>query len=82
MEEGGRARAGGAHRERPDPNTARASEMLTRALGTRVRIERSGKGGALVVEFYSEEELQRLYTLLLDAARASGGSDQVKGGQG
>jgi ParB family chromosome partitioning protein len=56
--------------ERRDPNTARAAEQLTRALGTRVRIQRQGKRGALVLEFYNEEDLQRLYGLLLDAARA------------
>jgi ParB family chromosome partitioning protein len=56
--------------ERLDPNTTRAAEQLTRALGTRVRIQRHGKRGALVLEFYNEEDLQRLYGLLLDAARA------------
>jgi ParB family chromosome partitioning protein len=61
-----------------DPNTQRAAENLTRALGTRVRIERRGKGGAVVLEFYSEEELQRLYSLILDAARL--GRGDLKGG--
>jgi len=66
--------------ERLDPNTARAAEQLTRALGTRVRIQRRGKRGALVLEFYNEEDLQRLYGLLLDAARA--GRATMKGGHG
>jgi ParB family chromosome partitioning protein len=63
---------------RLDPNTLRAAENLTRALGTRARIERRANGGALVLEFYSEEELQRLYTLLMDAARL--GRAHLKGG--
>jgi ParB family chromosome partitioning protein len=61
-----------------DPNTLRAAENLTRALGTRVRIERHGKGGAVILEYYSEEELQRLYSLILDAARI--GRSDLKGG--
>jgi len=54
---------------RPDPNTGAAEERLRRALGTRVRIARRGKGGAIRVEFKSEAELQRLYELLLRAGR-------------
>ncbi len=65
---------------RSDPNTARAAEVLTRALGTKVRIERRGRGGAVVLEFYNEEDLQRLYSLILDATRA--GRASAKGGHG
>lgn len=65
---------------RTDPNTARAAELLTRALGTRVRIERRGGRGRVVLEFYGEEELQRLYTLLLESGR--GGRGSAKGGNG
>lgn len=74
------AKGRAAARPRPaDPNTARAAEVLTRAVGTKVRIERRGKGGALVLEFYSEEDLQRLYGLILEAAR-SGGRDRSASG--
>jgi ParB family chromosome partitioning protein len=52
-----------------DPNTRAAEERLRAALGTRVRIVRRGKGGALRVEFKSEAELHRLYELLLRAGR-------------
>ena len=31
------------------------------ALGTRVRINRKGKGGKIEIDFGSEDELQRLY---------------------
>lgn len=68
-----RPREAAARGPRPDPNTARAADVLTRALGTRVRIERHGKGGSVVLQFFSEEELQRLYALLLDAARGGRG---------
>lgn len=47
-----------------DPNTAAAVENLEEALGTRVEIRRSGKGGQLVLHFYSEEELDALYQRL------------------
>ncbi len=61
---GGRRRAPA----RPaDPDTAAAEERLTRALQTRVRIRRRGAGGALHVSFHSEEELMRLFELLIRA---------------
>jgi ParB family chromosome partitioning protein len=46
---------------RPDPNTRAAEEQLKRALGTRTRIVRKGKGGRIEIEFENEDELQRLY---------------------
>ncbi len=48
-----------------DSNTAAALETLTRKLQTRVEIRRRGKGGQLQVHFHSEEELIRLYDLLM-----------------
>ncbi|MCC7008247.1 MAG: ParB/RepB/Spo0J family partition protein [Acidobacteria bacterium] len=47
-----------------DPNTRAAEEQLRLALGTRVRIERRGRGGQIAIEFTSEDELQRLYDAL------------------
>jgi ParB family chromosome partitioning protein len=47
-----------------DPNTAAAITALEASLGTRVEIRRSGKGGQLVLHFYSEEELDALYKRL------------------
>lgn len=54
-------------RARPgmDPDTAAAAERLTRRLQTKVEIRRRGAGGAVEVHFHSEEELMRLYDLLL-----------------
>ncbi|MEE9217958.1 MAG: ParB/RepB/Spo0J family partition protein [Acidobacteriota bacterium] len=68
-----KAKAPARSKENPclDPNTVRAVQNLKRALGTQVRIERRAKGGSLIVEFYDEEDLHRLYTLLLAAARSS-----------
>lgn len=45
---------------RQAPALARAEEQLRRALATKVRIVRSGRRGRIEVEFYSEEDLDRL----------------------
>lgn len=55
--------------KRADPNTRDAEGRLERALGTKVRIHRRGKRGRLEIEFYSEEELQRIYETVLRGAR-------------
>jgi ParB family chromosome partitioning protein len=57
---------------RTDPNTRAAEDRLRRALGTRVRIARKGKGGTLEISFYSEQELGRIYEILLRGARSKG----------
>jgi len=50
--------------------TIRANdEELSRTLGTKVRIRKSGKRGTIQIEFYSEEELERLVALLHRAGR-------------
>lgn len=46
-------------------------------LATRVGIQRSRRGGRLVIEFYSDEELDRLYTII---RRGADGSDGAGGG--
>src|SRR5262245_32047829 len=48
-----------------DPNVRAATEKLERSLGTRVRIVHKGKKGRIEIEYYSQEELQRLYELLI-----------------
>ena len=51
--------------ERPsDPDLERVEEDLRRSLGTKVRLARSRKGGRIVIEYYSDEELGRLYERL------------------
>ena len=47
-----------------DVHTRAAEEQLRLALGTRVRISRARRGGAIEIQFASEEELQRLYEQL------------------
>jgi ParB family chromosome partitioning protein len=52
-----------------DPDLDRLEEDLRRALGTKVRLARSRKGGRIVIEYYSEEELNRLYERLVGDVR-------------
>jgi ParB family chromosome partitioning protein len=47
-------------RGRQGPALAAAEEQLRRALATKVRIVRQGRRGRIEVEFYSEEDLERL----------------------
>ena len=50
--------------KKTDVHTRAAEEKLRLALGTRVRINRRGKGGRIEIEFVNEDELQRLYERL------------------
>jgi len=47
-----------------DPDLERVEEDLRRALGTKVSLARSRRGGRIVIEYYSDEELGRLYERL------------------
>ncbi len=47
-----------------DVELARVQDDLQRALGTKVRIARGRRGGRIVIEYYSDEELGRLYDRL------------------
>jgi ParB family chromosome partitioning protein len=47
-----------------DVHTRAAEDKLRFALGTRVQINRKGKGGRIEIDFASEDELQRLYEYL------------------
>ena len=48
-----------------DPELERVAEDLRRSLGTKVRLTRSRRGGRIVIEYYSDEELGRLYERLV-----------------
>jgi ParB family chromosome partitioning protein len=48
-----------------DPDLERVEEDLRRALGTKVRLARSRRGGRIVIEFYNDEDLGRLYERLI-----------------
>ena len=56
--------AGGASVHVSDPDLERVEEDLRRALGTKVSLARSRRGGRIVIEYYSDEELGRLYERL------------------
>lgn len=49
-----------------DVHTRQAEERLRVVLGTRVTIQRKGKGGKVEIEFVNEDELIRLYELLTE----------------
>ena len=56
-------------KKEPEPvevHAAAAQDTLTRHLQTRVEIRRKGKGGLVQIHFHSEEELMRLYELLME----------------
>jgi ParB family chromosome partitioning protein len=49
-----------------DPNVKAALQELQRVLGTRVRIvEKARKGGRIEIEYYSAEDLDRIYTTIV-----------------
>jgi ParB family chromosome partitioning protein len=56
--------AAGALVRRTDPELERVEEDLRRSLGTKVSLARSRRGGRIVIEYYSDEELGRLYERL------------------
>ena len=56
--------AAGAPTRRTDPELERVEEDLRRSLGTKVSLARSRRGGRIVIEYYSDEELGRLYERL------------------
>lgn len=48
-----------------DPFIESAEEKLTETLLTKVEINKSKKGGKIVIKFHSDEELERLFEILL-----------------
>lgn len=44
----------------PDPKTMAMETELQSKLGTKVKIEKKGKGGKIMIEFFSDEELDEL----------------------
>lgn len=72
LEERARAQEGGAKTSKaskePDAlevHAAAAAEKLTRQLKTKVQIQRKGKGGTVQIRFHTEEDLIRIYDLLM-----------------
>jgi ParB family chromosome partitioning protein len=52
-----------------DPDTAAAAENLTRSLQTKVEIRRKRRGGSVQIHFHNEDELMRLFDLLMKGVR-------------
>jgi ParB family chromosome partitioning protein len=48
-----------------DVELERVEADLRQALGTKVSIARSRRGGRIVIEYYSDEELARLFDRLV-----------------
>ncbi|HZP96641.1 MAG TPA: ParB/RepB/Spo0J family partition protein [Candidatus Limnocylindria bacterium] len=63
----GRARA---RTLRGDPDLAQVTNDLRAALGTKVEIVRRRRGGRILIEFYSDEDFERLFELFVRAGRA------------
>ena len=55
---------------RNDPDLAAVTNELRAALGTKVEIARRRRGGQIRIEFYSDEDFERLYELLVRAGKA------------
>ncbi len=53
-----------------DPDLAQVTSELRSALGTKVEVLRGRKGGRIAIEFYSDEDFERLYELLVRAGRS------------
>jgi len=51
-----------------DPNVAAAEQRLQQAMGTKVSIVLGKRGGRLELHFYSHDELERLFQLLMKAS--------------
>ena len=56
---------------RADPELKATVAELRAALATKVEIVRGRKGGRITIEFYSDDDFQRLYELLIEAGRGS-----------
>jgi len=52
-----------------DPDLAQVTAELRAALGTKVEVLRGRRGGRIAIQFYSEEDFERLYELLIRAGK-------------
>lgn len=55
---------------RGDPDLAQVTSELRAALGTKVEVLRRRRGGRILVDFYSDEDFERLYELFVRAGKA------------
>jgi ParB family chromosome partitioning protein len=63
----GRARA---RVMRADPDLAQVTNELRAALGTKVEVLRRRRGGRILIDFYSDEDFERLFELFIRAGKA------------
>jgi ParB family chromosome partitioning protein len=52
-----------------DPDLAHVTAELRSALGTKVEILRGRRGGRIAIQFYSDEDFERLYEILVRAGK-------------
>lgn len=64
--------AGREQRRSADPDLTAVEERLRSVLGTQVRLERSRKGGRIVIRFYGDEDLEALLDRLLGERSETG----------
>jgi ParB family transcriptional regulator, chromosome partitioning protein len=48
-----------------DPDVERVEEELRRSLGTKVKLTRTRRGGRIVIDYYGDDELARIYQRLV-----------------
>ena len=53
-----------------DPDLAQVTAELRTALGTKVEIVRGRRGGRIAIQFYSDEDFERLYEILIRSGKA------------
>jgi len=70
-EAGGPGPAGAPRSSGLDPNTRDAQERMQRAVGFPVQIRRRGKGGAVQIQFFSEDDLHRIFVVLTSEREVS-----------
>ena len=63
-ENGGAGKAAKKKARNVTADVQEAEDMLRRALGTQVRIEKKGKGGMIEIEFYTSDDLERILELI------------------
>jgi ParB family transcriptional regulator, chromosome partitioning protein len=55
-------------RTKADPDLERVEEDLRRSLATKVTLARTRRGGRIVIEYYSDEDLGRIYERIVGAS--------------
>jgi ParB family transcriptional regulator, chromosome partitioning protein len=63
--EGPRGRSGEAEPGKVDANVRAAEEKLSRKLGTKVKIQMLQNGGRIEIHFYSDQELDNVYSIIM-----------------